>query len=728
MFPSRYPRMIMLNDSTEVRLRPLQEGDTEALTHLFRDSHDEDVRVMRDNVTNPDVLRSWTERIDPERVLPIVAELDEQIIGLVSLHRHPGTPHANIGQMRLYVRPDYRQRGLGSLLLDEVIELARDLGLEQLVIELVIDNVSMISAFQRRGFEREATLPVYQMVIMRYNLITRPGREALDMTHAAELPPRRDWPDLLFDQEIFEIPTEFNLCELLLDERLAAGWGARPAIYYQDEVVTYELLLGEVQRLASGLAHLGIRAGDAVLLHLPNSAQAIAANLAVQRLGGLSVPTSPQLSSHELAFIIQDCQAVAAITTDDLAHEVLAVRGSTGGTVTPVIVQGRREHKPEEQIYSYARLVARSSADRPPVRRRRDEIALLLYTSADSGHPRGTAHRLDGILAVLDTFGGNVWRINEEDVVGSLAPLGSTQGFITWGLLPFRYGASVALPDDPLAQTGDALAAAIQRHRITLLSASPITYREILANPMIDVYYLASLRLCSSGGEPLTGETYDAWNDRFEQPIFESFSTTEMLYTFLSNAVDMVPRAGSLGRVVPGYQVKVVGDQGNDLKSGEIGYLMARGPTGTLYWNDPDSQRRSVRNGWNRLSDYGLVDEDGYYWFVSRSDDLIKTRGYRIDPSEVETALCEHPHVKESAVIGLHDEMRGQRPVAFVIPGEREEPSNVLAFSILESLPGRLADYKIPDEIIFVQELPRNPEGQLLRRVLRDQVRRQYED
>ncbi|MGH2544626.1 MAG: AMP-binding protein, partial [Ardenticatenaceae bacterium] len=274
-----------------------------------------------------------------------------------------------------------------------------------------------------------------------------------------------------------------------------------------------------------------------------------------------------------------------------------------------------------------------------------------------------------------------------------------------------------------LAQGGLELVAAIRRHRITLLSASPITYREILAESYIGEVELASLRLCGSFGEPLTLETYRAWEERFAQPIFEGFGTTEMLFAFLSNAVGMVPRPGSLGRPVPGYEIQVVGDHGAALDAGEIGILTVRGPTGTLYWNDPDSQRRAVRGGWNRLADYGFVDADGYYWFVGRGDDLIKSRSYRIDPREVEQAIREHPHVRDVAIIGAPDEMAGQRPVAYVVPGEREEPGEPLRRSILASLQDRLAEYKIPDEIVFVDTLPRTPQGHISRRALREQLR-----
>ncbi|MBA3531540.1 MAG: GNAT family N-acetyltransferase [Ardenticatenales bacterium] len=725
----RYPRTIELPDETSITLRLLTAEDTEKLIVLFANVRDEDLRIMRDDVTDPNVLRHWTQTLNYERVMPIMAEVNGEFVGEVSLHRHPNTPHDNVGQIRIYVQEEFRRRGLGSQLLRDVIELGRDLGLFQLVMELFIDNAAIISAFERRGFEREAILPVYQMVVMRYDLGTRPGREVLDIDHADQLPPRREWPDLIFDSALLDIPDEFNLSDMLLDDIVARGWGERTAIYYRNEEVSYELLLGEVQRLSYSLARLGVQAGTPVLLHMPNTPQAIAANLAVQRLGALSVPTPPQFSPHELDFIAAESRAMLAITTTDYQADISRMRAATEGRLGPIVVHGLPDHAPDEQLYSYARLVARGQQGYPATLRRRNQIGLLLYTSADSGHPRGTAHRLDGLLATLDIFGRQVWRVNEEDIIGHLAPLGFAQGFVTFGLLAFRFGASVALPDDPMAESGTELVSTIRRHHITLLSASPVVYRQILADQSVNTLDLASLRLCSSGGEPLTKETYLAWEERFEQPIFEGFGTTEMLYAFLSNAVGMAPRPGSLGRVVPGYQVKVVGDYGNELSSGEIGFLMVRGPTGTLYWNDTASQHKSVRNGWNRLSDYSYMDPDGYYWFVARSDDLIKTRSYRIDPTEVEAAIQAHPRVSEVAVIGLPDEMRGQRPVAYIRPHEWEEAHSVLAQSILSSLRGRLAEYKMPDEVVFMKDaLPRNAQGQLLRRVLRDQVRRQGEE
>ena len=727
LLTQRYPKESELNDGAPVVIRLLNGDDAPAMTALFESMDADDVRVMRDDLTNPANVRRLVESHDPEHMLVLVAEVGGEIWGEASLIRHPGTPQAHVGELRMYVAERHRGQGLGSLLIEEVLDLAAEMGLSQLLSDLFLDNVSMISAFERRGFEREAILPVYQMVVMRYDLLARPRDAMLGVGHADKLPPRADWPDLVFDPELLEIPDPLNLCEQLLDRVVAQGGGKRAAIHWRDEVVTYDLLLGEVQRLASGLAHLGLGAGDPVLLHMPNTPQAIAANLAVQRLGAMSVPTIFLLTPAEMAHIVRESGVVAALTTVDHLDIVRGAREASGGALRAIIVDGLEEHLPEEEIYSYARLVAHGSRSYPPVPRGRQEIGMLLYTSsAEGGHPVGTAHRLDGMLAVLDCFGRHAWRVNEDDVICALAPLGFPQNIITCGMMPFRFGASAALPDDPMAHSGVALGQTIQKHRVTLIWGSPLTYRQMLAADF-DELALASLRLCSSGGEPLTRATYEAWEARFHQPIFEGFGTTELLYGFLSNAVGMAPRIGSLGRVVPGYTVRVVGEQGQELGPNEFGYMAVRGPTGTIYWNDPAAQRRSLHSGWNRLRDYAYYDADGYFWFVARRDDLIKSGSFRIDPAEVERALERLHGVREAAVIGLPDAMRGQRAVACVVPREEGAGTPELAQRLLQRLREELAEYKVPSEILFVPSLPRNSLGQLQRNWLRDQMRPERE-
>ena len=258
----------------------------------------------------------------------------------------------------------------------------------------------------------------------------------------------------------------------------------------------------------------------------------------------------------------------------------------------------------------------------------------------------------------------------------------------------------------------------IQKHRITVLSLAPTAYRKMLQVPDAEKKYdLKSLRVCTGGGESLTAPTYQAWKEKFGQEIFEGLGTTEMMYVFVSNVVNRRVKPGSFGTAVPGFEVKVVNEVGKDSGPKEIGHFLVRGPTGTLYWRDPDKQRQAVTpDGWNRAGDYVYVDEDGYFWFVSREDDIIKSSAYRIGPEEIEVTLAKHPAVADVGVIGVPDEVRGQIAKAYVVllPGKTVTPEELLEFCR-----GKIATYKLPREVVFVNDLPRTPTGKLLRRVLR---------
>jgi 2-aminobenzoate-CoA ligase len=230
-------------------------------------------------------------------------------------------------------------------------------------------------------------------------------------------------------------------------------------------------------------------------------------------------------------------------------------------------------------------------------------------------------------------------------------------------------------------------------------------------------YDLSSLRVCTGGGESLTAPTYYAWKERFGQEIFEGLGTTEMMYVFASNVVSRKARAGSFGQAVPGFELKVVDEEGKEAALGTIGHFIARGPTGTVYWRDADKQQHAITpDKWNRAGDYVYRDEDGYFWFVSREDDIIKSSAYRIGPEEIEVTLATHPDVLDVGVIGVPDELRGQIAKAFVVlkPGAKVTPEE-----LINHCKGKIATYKLPREVVIVNELPRTPTGKLLRRVLR---------
>ncbi len=715
----QYPKHVTLQDGAEVVLRPLTPDDADMLVALFSSVDEEELRILRDDVTDPQVVRRWATEVNYERVLPIVVEAEGQLIADATLHRRPVSPYEKVGKIRLYVHPAYRRRGIGHLLLEEMLGVARSLGLERVLMEFYVDHAPLIAAFERRGFVREAILPTYQMVVLAYDLRpARPDAPAVSR-HADELPPVSLWPEYVYHLDEFHAyPDPLNVCELLVDAHVEAGRGERPALYAGTGALTYAALHGEVVRLAGGLSELGASEGGRVLIYMPNVPGAVVTHLAVQRLGGIAVPVPPQLSRRELCAVLRDAEVSCAVTTAELLPELLAARRAAPCPRVVVLGQPSDESR---HIYGYADVVAGGPTSFAPVRRPREAPALILYTyRGDGGHPKGTVHRNEAPLIVADVLGKHVWRVGEEDTVVTLTPLGLLQGYVAAGVLPFRFGAAAALVP---TMTTAALVETVRRWPVTIALLTPTVYRHLLAEGAPPEAF-RHVRLFLSSGEPLTEQTYRAWSDRFGLPILENFGTTEMLCFFLSNAVPATPKPGSLGRPVPGYDVKVVDDEGREVRAGEIGHLVVRGPTGTLYWKDRETQQAAVRHGWNYAGDYVYCDRQGYFWFVAREDDVIKRGGYRIDPAEVETALREHPVVADAAVVGLPDPLAGQRVHAFLVPKPGVQPDERLAAEILESLHGRLAGYKIPSAASFVDSLPRSSRGHLLRRRLRERMRR----
>jgi 2-aminobenzoate-CoA ligase len=312
--------------------------------------------------------------------------------------------------------------------------------------------------------------------------------------------------------------------------------------------------------------------------------------------------------------------------------------------------------------------------------------------------------------------------------VFSPAPLAFAAGYGAMAIIPFRFGAAVSLM--PRFEP-EAAFQTVEQHRATVLTILPTSYRRMLQVPDAEKRFdLSAVRMCTGGGEALTAETYRRWLDSFGLEIFEGFGTTEMFYVFVSAAVTEKAKPGSFGTAVPGYEVKVVNDQGNEVAPGELGRMVARGPTGTMYWRPLEegarlmaSQRQTVvGEGWNVVGDYAHTDEDGYFWFVSREDDLIKSSGYRIGPDEVEIVIATHPAVADVGVIGAPDPIRGQNTKAFVVLKEGSTPSEALKQEIVDYCRRELAVYKLPREVEFVDAVPRTVTGKLLRRVLREGV------
>ncbi len=543
------------------------------------------------------------------------------------------------------------------------------------------------------------------------------------------LPPRALWPERIYTlPEHAAYPQRLNSTEELIDRHVEAGHGDRPAVLYEDQRITYRQLQGSVNRLGSALRSLGLEEEDRVLLRVPSIPPALVANFAVIRIGGVIVPTSPLFSRTELAHVAEDTEAVALIVAAPLLEEVDKARGDLGRIRHVVVIGGDATEVRAKGYIPYGELLATGAERCDPVRRDRLAVSVLLYTSGTTGLPKGTVHVMEEALTVPDAFGRYGWRIEPGDVIGGPAPLSLAAGYSTQAVIPFRLGATASLLP---RFTPEAMFEQIQRHRVTVVSILPTAYRKMLQVPdAVGRYDLGSVRICTGGGESLGAETYHRWRETFGREIYEGLGTTELMYVFVSSAVTRRVKPGAIGPAVPGYELRVLGEDGAPVPTGEIGLLVARGPTGTVYWRDHDRQRAAVREGWCRVGDFVTLDGDGYVWFMSREDDLIKSSGYRIGPEEVEEALAKHPAVADVGVIGVADPVRGQTTRAYVALQAGQSPSDALRRELIEFCRDKIAVYKLPREVAFVPQLPRAPgpagpgTGKLLRRVLREQAGR----
>lgn len=525
--------------------------------------------------------------------------------------------------------------------------------------------------------------------------------------------------------EVEGYPDRINPAYELLDRNVEEGRGSKPAIFFQDRVITYAALQEQANRLGNVLASRGVEEEDRVVILSPNQPLSVVANFATMKLGAVPVPASPLQSPPEIAWVVNNSEARAVLAHTAMLPLVEKARSDFAREPIILGLAPPSDELSQAGIESVLPLMEKADASLDAVLRERDRVGILLYTSGTTGKPKGVVHFQEEILAVADTFGRYGWKLHQDDVVFSPAPLAFAAGYGAMAVIPFRFGAAVSI----MPRFEPELAfETIQQHHATVLTILPTSYRKMLQVPDVETRFdLSSVRLCTGGGEALTAETYQQWLDRLGLEIYEGLGTTEMLYVFISAAVTEKAKPGSIGTPVPGYEVKVVSEEGNEVGPGEIGRMVARGPTGTMYWRPLEedgrllaSQRQAVvGEGWNVVGDYVQADEDGYIWFVAREDDLIKSSGYRIGPDEIEMILAKHPAVLDAGVIGVPDPVRGQNTKAFVVLREGYAPSDELKQEIIDFCRTEIAVYKLPREVEFVGALPRTVTGKLLRRVLR---------
>ena len=537
------------------------------------------------------------------------------------------------------------------------------------------------------------------------------------------LPPKDTWPEYVVPEEFADTPDELNLTDFLLDRHVREGRGDNAAIKFMDQTVTYAQLQKMVNKFGNSLKNEGIEAQDRIGIRLVNSIQALVAIFAVEKIGAIPVPTSPLWSGEEVAFVANNAEMKFFIVNAPLMPPVEVAKPNFEYGTKVITIGGNADEVKAAGNLVYEEMLEAGSPDLEATMLKGTDIGIMLYTSGTTGMPKGCVHFVKPIVIETKLVNQHVYKMKPGDVLGGAAPVSFAAGFGTFTLMPFEGGAAISLipkftPPDMLEL--------IQKHKITILTGLPTGYRALMKFPKFKDFDTSSIRLYTSGGDALGAETLKTWTDLTGQPIWEGLGGTEMLHLVTSNTMNDEPMPDSIGKAIPGVKCKVVDPEWNDCKPDQVGSMVIKGPSGSLYWkpyeNDNkllNSQKKGVVDGWNQMGDAVFMKEDGNIFFVSREDDMIKSSGYRIGPAEVEEAIEKHPAVAECGIVGIPDPDKGQITKAFVVLKEGHEGSDEFFEELKTFLKEHIAIYKLPRAIEYRDELPRTPTGKLLRRHLR---------
>ena len=523
------------------------------------------------------------------------------------------------------------------------------------------------------------------------------------------LPPREQWPELIFDLPGLRYPASLNCATELLDRALERGWGGRVALRSPEGELSYAQLLEHANRIARVLTEdMGLAPGNRVLLRGANSVWMAACWLAVMKAGGIAVATMPLLRAKELTEVVLKAKVTHALCDKRLDAELKDTLPACSMLKT---VAYWHDDAPD----SLDSLAARKPGTFTNADTAAEDVALIAFTSGTTGKPKGTVHFHRDVLAMCDCFPRSCLMPAAGDIFCGTPPLAFTFGLGGMLCFPMRFGASVVLVEKP---TPDVLLETIAKHKATICFTAPTFYRQMAQlAPGRD---LSSLKKCVSAGEALPDATRLLFRQATGIEIIDGIGSTEMIHIFISHTPEKV-RHGATGYALPGYRAAVLDDGGRPCAPGAIGRLAVKGPTGCRYLAD-ERQRDYVQRGWNITGDAYTVDDGGYFFYQARTDDMIISAGYNIAGPEVEGALLAHEAVFECGVVGVPDEDRGQIVKAYVVLKPGYERSDAVARKLQDHVKGAIAPYKYPRRVEFVDALPRTETGKLQRFKLRERA------
>ncbi|WP_417815556.1 AMP-binding protein [Thalassospira alkalitolerans] len=517
------------------------------------------------------------------------------------------------------------------------------------------------------------------------------------------LPPVETWPEFNLDQ--FQYPEYLNAGVELTDRLVEQGFGDNTALIGNGRQRTYKELSDWTNRIAHALVEdYGVKPGNRIMIRSANNPAMVACWLAATKAGAVVVNTMPMLRAGELAQIVDKAEIEFALCDTRLMDELVACAKDSKFLTKVIGFDGTANHDAELD-----RIALTKSVKFDAVKTGRDDVALLGFTSGTTGQPKATMHFHRDLLIIADGYAKEVLNVTPDDVFVGSPPLAFTFGLGGLAVFPLRFGATATLLEKASPPN---MIEIIETYKATVCFTAPTAYRAMLA-AMDDGADLSSLRAAVSAGETLPAPVYNAWMEKTGKPMLDGIGATEMLHIFISNRFgDSHPAC--TGRPVTGYEAKIVDDEMNELPVDTVGKLAVRGPTGCRYMAD-DRQFGYVRDGWNLTGDAFFVDNEGYFHFAARSDDMIVSSGYNIAGPEVEAALLSHPDVAECAVVASADAERGYIVQAHVVLATNANPSPEMAKLLQDHVKATIAPYKYPRSVIFVDGLPKTATGKIQR-------------
>jgi benzoate-CoA ligase len=515
---------------------------------------------------------------------------------------------------------------------------------------------------------------------------------------------------------LIKLPENFNVASLIVDRPVADGRSTKVAIECGDETVTYQNLLARTNQVGNALRQLGVDLEHRVLLALPDSPEFLYCFFGAIKIGAVAVPVNPWLRAQDYEYLLSDTRARVAVFSEASLPEVQKVSHGRLRYLKKIVLVGNSD----EQFLSLSELMEAASPELDPEPTEKDDAAFWLYSSGSTGPPKGCVHLHHDMVISSEAYAKGILRMDECDRCYSVARLFFAYGLGNAGYFPLYCGATTVL--SPARPSPAGIFADVERYRPTLFFSVPTNYAALLAHRCGDgkEFDLSSIRHAISAGESLPSPLFERFKQRFGIEILDAWGSTETLHMVLSNSPGEV-RPGSSGKIIPGYEAKVVNEQGMVVPKGEIGQLLIKADSTCIgYWNQHEKTKDTFEGAWFRTGDKYYQDEDGYFFYAGRADDLFKVNGRWLSPAEVESALIAHPAVREAGVVAREDRAGLIKPAAYVVLDERFIPSDTLRRELQDWVGKKLSSYKKPHWIEYLPELPKTATGKLQRFKLRE--------